>query len=126
MMNFIVTIISALLILTFGLLNEVWAGFSYFSLVLFTGICIYWLVILIISYINNYIKNIDERYKFYCAQLINSTNLTSEDINEKPELYFKQFKRSLRKEKLLEIAKALVVLTILISCVSLFFSGNIF
>lgn len=126
MINFFVSAICGILILIFGFLNQFWVGFSYFALFLSIGICVYWLVIIILSYIENFIKNIDERYKLYCAELINSTNLSSADIMANKDLYFQQFKRSLRKEKIYEILKGIVVLAILISCVGLFFSGTLF
>lgn len=126
MLNFIVTISAVILILLFGFLNSVWAGFSYFALSIFISICIYWLYVLVCSYIHSFYKNLDERYKIYCASLINSSSLSAEEINSNANFYFKKFKKSLLKEKAFEICKMLVVLTILISCIGLFFSGKLF
>ncbi len=126
MLNFIFTITAVILILLFGFLNSVWAGFSYFALSFFVLICLYWLWVLIYSYIHNYHKNLDERFKLYCATLINNSNLSVEQINANLNFYFKKFKKTLLKEKIFEVCKMLVVLTILISCISLFFSGKLF
>lgn len=126
MLKFFLTLGSLVFIVLFGFLKTFWQGFVYFSFAIFVAICLYWLYLLIKSYIFNFSKNLQERYNLYCANLINTTNLTMIDISENNEKHFKNFKRSLLKEKLFQIFKMLVVISILISCAILLFSGKLF
>ena len=126
MLNFIITAVAVALIVTFGLLNSVCAGFSYFAIFFFAAICIYWLYVLISSYIYHYKTKLDERYQLYCAGLVNNSTVTIEEIAKNNEVYVKQFKKTLRKEKAIEICKMIVVIGLLISIVSLFFTGELF
>ena len=126
MLNLIITAVAVALIVTFGLLNSVWAGFSYFAIFFFASICIYWLYVLISSYIYQYKNKLEEKYQLYCASLVNNSSVTMEEIAKNNEVYVKQFKRTLRREKAIEICKILVVIGLLISIVSLFFTGDLF
>lgn len=126
MLNFLLTLGGVVFILLFGFLKTFWEGFVYFSFVIFVALCLYWLYVLINSYITSFYKNLQERFNLYCAKLVNSTNLTMSEIVADNERYFQSFKKSLRKEKFLEICKMIVVLAILVSCVVLLFSGRLF
>ncbi len=125
MINVIITCTLVILIAMFGLLKTIWGGFIYFALSALVVLFVYWLIILIKSYIITFHKNIDERYKIYCANIVNSSSITLQEIESKNQIYFNQFKKSLRKEKLLEIAKMLLVASLLVICVGLFFSGKL-
>ena len=57
MINFIVTAVLAILVAVFGLLRTVWTGFAYFSLVALVAICLYWLFVLIKTYIYDFHKD---------------------------------------------------------------------
>lgn len=126
MINFIVTAVLAILVAVFGLLRTIWTGFAYFSLVALVAICLYWLFVLIKTYIYDFHKDINEKYKIYCAQIVNSTSINLEDIENNNDKYFAEFKKTLRKEKIFEILKMILVATLLITCVSLFFTGKLF
>ncbi len=126
MLNFLLTLGGVVFILLFGFLKTFWEGFVYFSFAIFVALCLYWLYVLINSYITSFHKNLQERFNLYCAKLVNSTNLTMSEIVAENERYFQSFKKSLRKEKFLEICKMIVVLAILVSCVVLLFSGRLF
>lgn len=125
MLNFFLTVGSVVFILLFGFLKTFWQGFVYFSFAIFVGICVFWLFVLIRAYIQNFHKNLQERFNLYCAKLVNTTNLTMADVAAENERYFQSFKKSLRKEKFFEICKMVVIISILISCTVLLFSGRL-
>ena len=98
MLNFIITAVSATLIVAFGLLKSVWAGFAYFAIFFFASICIYWLYVLISNYIYNYKTKLNDRYQLYCANLINNSTLTMEEIAKNNDVYVKKFLEYLQYE----------------------------
>lgn len=126
MLNFLITLGGVVFILLFGFLKTFWFGFVYFSFAFLVLLCAYWLYHLISSYIFNFHKNLQDRYNYYCAKLVNTTNLTITEIAADNEKFFQSFKKSLRREKFIEILKIAVVLALLISCVALLFSGKLF
>ena len=123
--NIIITLISLVLIVTFSLLRQVWGGFSYFAVVCLIGICVYWIVIIILNYIHEYRTKLLDKFKFYCAKLVNSSNLTSQDIEDNKAFHIKKFKKTLWKEKLIEWAKVGFLLTIIIFSIIAIIKGDI-
>lgn len=122
MKKFIVTAVGLALIITFGLLRQVWAGFIYLALAFIIALCLFWFVTLIIDYINDYHKDIEQDYNLYKAKLINSSNLTLEQIEQQPKYYLKKFKRSQWKEKGIDVLKITFVLGVLIASIVLCFT----
>ncbi len=122
MKNFIITAVGLALIITFGFLRRVWAPFIYFALAFIMVLSIYWLVVLIKDYIHNYYKDIDEDFKLYKAKLINSSEITLEQIEKSPKYYLKKFRRTQWKEKGIDILKISFVLGILIAGIILCFT----
>ena len=123
--HIILTLIALVLIITFSLLRQVWSGFSYFAIVCLVGICIYWIVIIILDYVYEYKTKLLDKFKFYCAKLVNSTKLTSQENEEKKAFYIKKFKKTLWKEKLIEWAKVGFLLTIIIFSIIAIVKGDI-
>ncbi len=121
MRNFIVSIVLAALIIISGLLNKTWAGFYYFALVFACLLGLYWAVILIIRYIEDFHKNTEEKYNLYIAKLVNRTTLTLEQINMSPKLYKKKFRRSLWKEKCKALLPISFALGVFIVCLVFIF-----
>lgn len=62
----------------------------------------YWTVEFILDYIE-FRKTYNKKYDFYKARLVNSTNLSLEQIEKDHKLYYKKFKRSMLKESFLKI-----------------------
>ena len=91
MRKWLISLVLAVLVITFGGLTRLWNGFVYFVLVSLALLFGYWIVELVLSYIFEYKKNTEERYKLYVAKVVNSTNYTSEDI----EKFTDTFKQSL-------------------------------
>lgn len=120
MWRFLITLIGLALIITFGALKNTWAGFNYFALVFTCLLCLYWIVTLSIEYYFRFIKLDEEEYKLYVAKLVNYKGLNLADIEQNEKLYIKKFKKSQRKEKLIEIGKILFLLGILIGCIFIF------
>ena len=109
------SVISGGLALVFLLLRLLWSGFVFFALISLTYMLISWIVLLVINYKEEFFDDFDEKFKFYLVQIINYSNVTSQMVEENPELYRKSFKKTLIKDKLIEIAKMLVLLSLVIT-----------
>ncbi len=118
MRNFLVTLILLVLIILFVSLQSLWGGLVYFALSFLIVLCIYWIVIFILQYINDYYKSFDEDFKFYCIDLINSTNMTTSEVNENIEELKKDYKKSLIRDKIIDIAKILVAVSVIAACIA--------
>ena len=110
-MKNIIYIISAVIIvlcIIFALLIDVWASFSYFVLSLMTALTLVWAGYLIYNYITDFKKQLDEDFDYFKAEKINSTSVTSEEFEKNELAYRKEFNKSTRKTKLLEICKIIL------------------
>ncbi len=117
MRNFYVSIVLLVLIILFASLQTFWSGLVYFALSFLIILCIYWLIVLINQYIVDYYKTFEDDFKIYCNETINSTMLSAKDINDNLSYYRKKYKRSLIRDKILDITKILFIISILVSCV---------
>ena len=117
MRNILVTIILLILIVLFASLQSFWNGLVYFALSFLIVLCLYWLVIFILQYINDYYKTFEDDFKIYCAEIINSTTATSQDVNNNIDYYRKKYKKSILRDKLFDIAKMLVAISIIASSI---------
>lgn len=124
-MNTIISIILLLSMIVFAVLKSVWTGFVFFALGALVLLCLYWLYVLIVWYVEEYKESFEENYKLYCAKLINTTNIKSEDLSSNEGYYKKKFKRSLIKDKLIEFAKMLFLITIIVLVIVVIASGRI-
>lgn len=107
----IIYIISAVIIvlcIIFALLIDVWASFSYFVLSLMTILTLVWAGYLIYNYLTDFKKQLDEDFDYFKAEKINSTSVTSEEFKKNELAYRKEFNKSTRKTKLLEICKIIL------------------
>ena len=100
------------LVILFSSLKSVWSGFVYVALPFLTLFCLYWFIILVLNFVEDYYKNFDEEFKIYKAEIINETNITSQIFEENLNFYIKKFKKSLRLDKFIDICKILFVLSI--------------
>ena len=110
----------ALLIL-FIILRSVWAGFVYFAISVLMVICLYWTVLFILSYIEVYYKNFEADFKSYKANIINTTNMTSQEFEENLVFHIKNFKKSQRMSKAIDIFKILFIFTIFVVIIVVLF-----
>ena len=107
----IVYIISAVIIvlcIIFALLIDVWASFSYFVLSLMTILTLVWAGYLIYNYVTDFKKQLDDDFAYYKAEKINSTSVTSNEFEKNEQAYRKEFNKSARKTKFLEICKIIL------------------
>lgn len=125
MKNFLFTTISLIIIVIFALLKLVWVGFSYFSLAGLMILSIYWAIQFIGSYIYQYRTTLEEKYKYYVAQIVNTSNVTTEEVLSNRNLYFKKFKKTLFKDKTIEIAKISFSLMLALICLITMFIGKL-
>ena len=109
----------------FSILKSVWIGFVFFALGCLLLLCLYWLYVLIIWYIEEYNENFEKNYKLYCAKLINTSNLKSEELYTNEGYYKKKFNSSLIKDKLIELAKMLFLVSIIVLVIIVIASGRI-
>ena len=117
MRNILITSISLVLAIIFACLTDLWTGLFYFSLSIITGLWLYWAVIFILRYREDYYFNFKEDFRFYKIQLVNSSNLTIEDIDKNEKYYIKKFKKTLIRDKIVDIFKILLALVFAIICV---------
>ena len=103
--------------LLFLLLKYVWVGFIYFACLFLVYICVYWIVMLIFNYKEEFFDGFEEKFKLYYAKTINFSNVTAADIENNPKIYIKKFKKTLIKDKLIEIGKMLFLLSLTITLV---------
>ena len=110
------------LAILFACLYSVWGGFSYFALTFGCLLCLMWAIIWIIDYVYTYKReNLEERFRIFCAVLINSSALTLDIIQKNDKIYYKKFKRTLIKEKLICWLKIFFALGIFIALFFVFF-----
>ena len=105
------------LALVFLLFKFIWVGFVYFACICLVYLCVYWIVILIFNYKEEFFDNFDEKFKLFYAKAVNFMNVTSADIENNPKIYIKKFKKTLLKDKAIEIGKMLVLLSLTITFV---------
>lgn len=117
MRNILVTGILIVLIVLFAALQSFWQGCLYFALSFMIILSIYWIVIFILQYIEDYYKTFDDDFKEYCVELINRTELTTSQVSSNIEFYKKRYKKTLIRDKIIDIAKMLVALSIVIACI---------
>ena len=117
MRNILVTGILIVLIVLFAALQSFWQGCLYFALSFMIILSIYWIVIFILQYIEDYYKSFDDDFKAYCVELINRTELTTSQVSSNIEFYKKRYKKTLIRDKLIDIAKMFVALSIIIACI---------
>ena len=115
--KWIVSSILVFMSVLFALLKDVFSASIYISLSFLILLSAYWTVEFIVGYIFSFHKKFEERFEMYLVYLINSSELTSEDIQMGRESLKKKFKKSLRREKLIEIGKILVAVTIMITTI---------
>lgn len=115
--NFIVSTILIILMITALCLKSVWLGFMYFSLSFLILLCLYWIINLILYYLQDYYYSFEEDFMQYRAEVINDSLVTTASFDENKELYIKKFKKSLRKYKLIDIAKMIFLLMVVVVCI---------
>ena len=80
-----------------------------------------WAVIWLIDYFVYYQReNLEERYKLYCAVLVNTTALTLDIIKQHDKIYYKKFKRTLLKEKTIDWLKIMFAVGLFIAMFLIF------
>lgn len=122
MKRILITAINLALILIFGALIKTWAGFEYFALVFTCLLTGFWVVVLIIDYIKQFHRVDEKDFKLYVAYLVNFKNVTLEDVEANKPFYIKKYKKSLWKDKCIELAKIIFTLGIFIACAVLMFA----
>ncbi len=121
MIKYIISAVLGALTILFGCLQSVWTGFSYFALSCGALLSLMWAVIWLIDYFVYYQReNLEERYKLYCAVLVNTTALTLDIIKQHDKIYYKKFKRTLLKEKTIDWLKIMFAVGLFIAMFLIF------
>jgi polyferredoxin len=101
--SYIVTISIAILTAIFTILKEqVWSGFVYFVFASLMVLALFWCGWLIYKYFTDFTGEFAERYKFFRAEKINSLKITSDIYDANEEVYKKEFKKKLFRDKLVK------------------------
>ena len=104
------------LAIAFGLLRELWSGFSYFS----SGILVLLLLFFVISrilYILDLKKYYDENKQIYLAELLNNGVITKNKFDNPDEKTLKEFYRSFNKSKRFQIFLCVFVLLVVVAVI---------
>lgn len=121
MRNFIVSAILVVLMIVTAILREIWFGFSYFTITFVLILAIFWMIIFILNYINDYVTNFEQDFKMYCIKLVNSSTLSLDDIEKDKNTFIKEYKKTLIKYKVVDIIKILVSIVIALTCIYTYF-----
>ena len=116
-------LISAILLgfmVLFLALKAVWADFVFVALPFLVLFCIYWVVMLILDFIEEYYTYFDDDFRGYRAEMINLYNITKDEFDANIELYIKKYKKSLRLDKALDIFKILFMISLLAMAIGAF------
>lgn len=114
-MEYIVSLVMLILSGIFAILVKVWGGFAYFVLIALTLLAIFWGVFLIYKYCKSFKKQLEENFKFYRAQVINSQNISAEYFDSNEVAYRKEYKKKCRKLKFYEWCKILFCFAIAVA-----------
>lgn len=68
-------------------------------------------------YIKDYYINFDKEFAAYKADTINVTNISSEDFDNNLSSHKKDFKKLLRRDKLIDIFKILFIVSLFAVCI---------
>lgn len=117
MIKWIITGGLASLTITFACLKSVWAGFIYLGIICITLLCLYWIYIRAVQYKIDYYDNFEKAFIVFKADYVNSSNITTEEFENNQDVYLKEFKKLLRKDKLIDIFKILFIVVVLIVCI---------
>lgn len=96
---YIVTAVLVVLAGLFAILNSVWAGFKYFVLVSLLLLALFWGVWFIYKYFTDFKKEQEEKFKFFKAQKVNSTEVTAEYFDKNLPAYKKEFSKKTLKDR---------------------------
>ena len=100
------------LVVLFGCLKDVWKGCLYLSISFLVLLSFYWAFVFIYKYLEDYKWNFEEDFAFYKAQTINSSAITEVDFEKARDVYIKKYKKSLTRDKMIDIFKILFCLSI--------------
>ena len=101
---YIVTSATVLLAGLFAILKRYWAGFAYFVLACLLLLALFWAVWQIFKYCTDFQKELQEQFKLYKANKINSGVVTAKDFEANLTLYKKEFKKKSFKDKFAKIS----------------------
>lgn len=107
----IVFVISACIIvlcIIFAFLIDVWEGFSYFVLAFMAVLSLVWAGYLIVNYLTDFKRQLNDNFAYYKAEKINSTSVTSEEFDKNELAYRKEYNKTTCKSKILEICKIIL------------------
>lgn len=110
--KYIITAILAGLLALFVCLNTVWDGSSYVAAALLIVLALYWAAVFIYNYVDDYKWNFEADFALYKANVINSTSISEKDFEIARKFYIKKFKRSLVRDKIIDIFKILFCFSI--------------
>lgn len=115
--RYIITAVLVLLIAAANVLVSTWMGFSYIAVSFVIVLALYWMAVFIYQYIEDYKWGFEEDFALYRAQTINATAISEQDFDMARDVYVKKFKKTLIRDKLIDISKMLVCVSVIVACI---------
>ena len=119
--KWIISAILLALVIIFTALKSVWSGFVYFAIPFMALLCLYWIVLLILYYKEDYYDNFEEDFRRFKAETVNTYNVSTEEFENNINFYIKKLKKSLRFDKTIDVFKIIFVLTIFVIFIVILF-----
>lgn len=117
MKKWIISGILVALAILFACLKSVWTGFVYFGIVCLSALCLFWIYVRIKLYIKVYHTDFNKQFIGYKADYINTYNIREEDFENILTSHVKEFKKLLRREKIVDIFKILFIMSVFVVCI---------
>ncbi len=89
---------------------------SYLLMAFTAAFFLYWGIEFVLDYVDSK-KDYEERFKYFCAELVNKNNITMQDIENNRKKYFAKFKRSIIRERWWHYGKICLCLGVTIALV---------
>ena len=99
---YIVTTIAVVLAALSAILNRFWTGFVYFTLSCLLILSFFWGAWQIFKYFTDFKFELEEKFKYFKADKINSKGVSSEVFEASLPAYKKEFKKKILKDKILK------------------------
>lgn len=110
----IIFVILAGLTIAFGLLKQVWSGFTYFSMATVFLLCVLF-IINRIFYLLDLKRDYDENLDLYLAEMLNNGLITRTQFEQRDPKVIKGYYKQYNKSKNLQILILVITFLILVS-----------
>lgn len=121
-LSYIVSGIAIVLAGIFALLQSFWVGFVYFVLGILAMLSFFWAAWLIYKYFTDFKEELEERFKFYRIEVINTEQISKEYFDENLPVFKKEFSKKVLKDKIVKW----FIIAVCFACAISFILGMVF